>query len=258
MSDPFVSMEKADEKTTKKESNHKGTLNYVSERFNGTFEVEFRETKVDKLLELEGTPETVMVDEKGAIIENDGKTVAIEAHRPWQFNAEGGQVVDKSRTKKILRYEDGTWDPYFDLPKTKTFNINEKRPISEVNLDPADPSVSYGTVIPQEDTEKYAVAKVQQERAGPNSNYAGLASYLKERQLAILYPFTFGRGRNVLTVVEYPVTMDGNTYMVKKFCTGAIVFSWPIVPPAAGASSETAPVAMPTLRIRNRRAIAPS
>jgi hypothetical protein len=190
--DPFKAMEKGQEVTTSKtkESNHKGTLNYVSERFNGTFEVEFREVKVDRLLELEGTPKTILIDEKGQPVMKDGHLVVIEAHRPWELSAEGEQV-DKARTTKILMYEDGTYDPYFDLPKTKTFNINEKRPIGECNLDSSDPSVSYGTVIPQEDTEKYAVGKVQQSRAGPNSNYAGLAAYLKERQIAMLYPYCF-------------------------------------------------------------------
>jgi hypothetical protein len=61
-----------------------------------------------------------------------------------------------------------------------------------------------------------------------------------------------------MTVLEYPIILDNNTYMVKKFCSGQIIFSWPLQPPAAGASAESATVAMPVLRIKNRKAQTPS
>lgn len=223
----------------KKETPHIGKLIFLGDKFSGTFDVAFHEADVDRLLELEG--QVVKVGPNGH---------PVETRRPY-VNLEDGVEIQSSQVVKKLRYEDGTEDPYADLPKTKTFDIDEKRQISECNLRAEDPTVTYGTVIPREDVEKYAVEKVHEEWEKSPSGYRKLVDYLEQNRLALLYPYCFGRGRNLYTVIAYPVRIESKLYVLKKFCTGQILYKHPIEAPANAAQSTTK-VVMPALRIRNK------
>lgn len=225
----------------KREQNHKGKLFYESKQFSGVFDVSFHEAPVEPLLELEGR-----------VVKLGPNGHEIETRRPY-VNLEDGVEIKGEEIKKVLRYEDGSEDPFFNLPKTKVFRIVENRPISECTLDAKDPTVSYGTVIPQEEVEKYAVAKVGDEWEDKPAGYHGLAKYLEERGLALLYPYSFGNGRAVYTVLVYPVRIEGKLYVVKKYCTGQIVYRHPLEV-AEVAQAATTLVEMPPIRIRNRKA----
>ena len=226
--------------TGKKEVPHKGKLIYTGQAFSGTFDVAFHEASTEKLIELEGRP--LQLGPKGA---------EVEVRRPYQY-FENGVPILASQIQKFLEYDNGERDPYADLPKTKTFDINEKRDIAECTLDPNDPTRSYGTVVPRESIDKYAVEKVHDEWEGVPAGYKALAEHLEKEKTAMLYPYSFGRGRKVTTVIAYPVRMDSKLYMLKRFCTGQLIFRHPLEAPA-DAQKETTTVAIPALRIRNRK-----
>ncbi len=98
----------------KKEVAHKGKLLFESERFSGSFDVSFHEAPVEPLLELEGR-----------VVKLGPNGHEIETRRPYINLEDGVEIKGDEMIKKILRYDDGSEDAFFNLPKTKVFRISD-------------------------------------------------------------------------------------------------------------------------------------
>jgi hypothetical protein len=137
---------------------------------------------------------------------------------------EGDQEISERDIRYFQKTPEGEVEVEVEpLDRTTELEIQEQRSLEETTLDG---SKSLGTTIPIEQREGY-VAESTYEMWGDTA-LLRLAEYLEKERLAMIFPFSFGRGFKIYTAVAYPLREDGNLYLIMALNTGRRILKHPL------------------------------
>lgn len=174
-------------------------------------EARYKKVDVEPLIDLEGEIEKVGPR---------GKPVKGSMEWHW-YEGEDKVEISEKDIKYVQKMPDGSVVEVEPLQRVNEVHVEEK-PIEEITIDG---QTAIGTLVPRHMVENFAPESTYEVWG----NLLRLAEYLEKNNLAIMFPWTFGRGFKITTALMYPVRVGEKVYMVMVLATGIKKFSKPLV-----------------------------
>ena len=176
-------------------------------------EARYRKVEAEPLIDLEGEIEK---------IGPRGKPVKGTMEWHW-YEGEGEErmEVQEKDVKYVQRMPDGSTVEIEQLQRVNEVELKD-RPMDEITLDG---QKTYGTLIPRHMVENFAPESTYEVWG----NILKLAEYLEKNNLAVVFPWTFGRGFKITTALMYPIRVGDKVHMVMVLATGIRKLSKPLI-----------------------------
>lgn len=172
-------------------------------------EARYKKVEVEPILDLEG--EIMKVGRKG---------LPVKTKVEWKYY-EGDEEISEKDIRFVQKMPDGSVVEVEPLSRIDSVEIRDM-PMDNVVIDD---NKSYGTFVPRHIIDNFA----QESTYEVWGNLVKLAEYLEKHNLAIMFPFTFGRGFKITTALIYPVRIGNNLHLIMVLSSGVRKLSKPLI-----------------------------